>query len=411
MLRGAREAAAQYVARNEHKRLKFLVDRIDEKMAAPPKSTRYVGLENIESHTGKIVPASEIPEADGGVSIFRHGDVLFGKLRPYLAKAWLADSDGVCSSELLVLRPKGLRAKFLKYVLLSDSFVRTVDASTYGTKMPRADWRFIGSIPVWIADLGMQDRIAEFLDRETLRLENLIAKKEQLAELIEEERGARVGQFVVAGLDPSVPMRESQVDWLGKIPAHWATARNKVFFRERDERSISGDEELLTVSHITGVTKRSEKEVNMFEAETQEGYKVCEREDVVVNTMWAYMGALGVAAERGMVSPSYNVYRPIDDRLSADYFDLLCRTPQYINEILRFSKGIWKSRLRLYPDEFLNIRTCLPPIEEQGKIVGILREEGHRFDALASKVRVGIERLKEYRTALISAAVTGTMNI
>src|SRR4029077_17973023 len=106
------------------------------------------------------------------------------------------------------------------------------------------------------------------------------------------------------------PYQDSSVAWLGQIPTHWKVERSRWLFRERDERSITGEEEMLTVSHLTGVTPRSEKDVNMFEAETTEGYKICYSGDLVINTLWAWMGAMGVASVDGIVSPAYHVYQP-----------------------------------------------------------------------------------------------------
>jgi type I restriction enzyme, S subunit len=104
--------------------------------------------------------------------------------------------------------------------------------------------------------------------------------------------------------------KDSGVEWLGDVLAHWEACRNRVVFVEIDDRSDDEDGELLTVSHITGVTPRSEKDVNMFLAETFVGYKRCRTGDLAINTMWAWMGALGCSPCDGIVSPSYNVYRP-----------------------------------------------------------------------------------------------------
>src|SRR5262245_50968551 len=103
--------------------------------------------------------------------------------------------------------------------------------------------------------------------------------------------------------------KDSGVEWLGRVPDHWEVLRNKAILHEVDDRSETGDEELLTVSHLTGVTRRSEKTVNMTMAETLVGYKICRRFDLAINTMWGWMGALGVSGCDGIVSPSYNVYR------------------------------------------------------------------------------------------------------
>jgi type I restriction enzyme S subunit len=105
--------------------------------------------------------------------------------------------------------------------------------------------------------------------------------------------------------------RTARVRWLGEIPAHWGENRAKYFFREVDERSVTGDEELLSVSHTTGVTPRSQKNVTMFKAASYVGHKLARPNDIVINTMWAWMAALGVSKHTGIVSPSYAVYRSL----------------------------------------------------------------------------------------------------
>lgn len=171
------------------------------------------------------------------------------------------------------------------------------------------------------------------------------------------------------------------VEWVGETPSHWLPIRNKEIFSERGSLSQDGDEILLTVSHITGVTRRSEKNVNMFMAETMEGYKHCKKGDLVINTMWAWMGALGIAYEDGICSPAYGVYAP--KRFipyNPKYFDYLYRTPIAVSEMTRNSKGIVSSRLRLYPKDFFQILTALPPYHEQLAMVGYLDAKTYQID-------------------------------
>jgi type I restriction enzyme S subunit len=149
---------------------------------------------------------------------------------------------------------------------------------------------FIRDYKLPIPPFSQQVAIANFLDQETARLDALVMAKEKLVELLTEKRKALITVAVTRGLDPSAPLRNSGVTWLGDIPAHWEIERAKRLFCERDVRSETGTEELLTVSHLTGVTPRSEKDVNMFEAETTEGYKICFPGDLVINTLWAWLG-------------------------------------------------------------------------------------------------------------------------
>ena len=268
----------------------------------------------------------------------------------------------------------------------------------------------IANLEIPVPPLRQQRAIAGFLDRETARLDALVTAKERVLGLLSEKRRALITRAVTRGLDPRTPFRESGTTWLGKIPAHWNTERARWLFRERDERSVSGEEEMLTVSHLTGVTPRSEKNVNMFEAETNEGYKICYASDLVINTLWAWMGAMGVASVNGIVSPAYHVYQP-GPRLEPTFIDALVRMPVFAQEVTRYSKGVWSSRLRLYPEGFFEVFLPVPPIEEQRAIVAYIIKETTKLDALRSANERTIALLKERRAALIAAAVTGRINV
>ena len=110
----------------------------------------------------------------------------------------------------------------------------------------------------------------------------------------------------------------------------------------------------------------------MIEAESHEGYKICQKGELVINTMWAWMAALGISRKDGMVSSSYNVYVPTRAVLNPRYYDYLCRIPIYVTELTRFSKVIWKSRLRFYPEGFYEISTPLPSKTEQEMIADFI---------------------------------------
>jgi type I restriction enzyme, S subunit len=258
--------------------------------------------------------------------------------------------------------------------------------------------------------IDVQNSIAGFLNENTAQIDTLIEAKQKLLGLLAEKRRTLVADAVMRGLDRSAPLRPSGIDWLGDIPAHWEIERSRWLFNERDERSETGEEEMLTVSHITGVTPRSEKDVNMFEAETTAGYKLCFTGDLVINTLWAWMGAMGTAPVDGIVSPAYNVYTP-GQRLLPAYVDALVRIPVFAQEVTRYSKGVWSSRLRLYPEGFFETFWPVPPLDEQEQIISRIAEERAKIDKLATATERSITLLKERRSALITAAVTGQIDI
>lgn len=268
----------------------------------------------------------------------------------------------------------------------------------------------ISGLRVPVPPLQEQRAIADYLGHETARIDALIAAKERVLELLAEKRQAIFTLAVTRGLDPPAPLRDSGIPWLGEIPAHWDVERARWLFLERDVRSETGEEELLTVSHLTGVTPRSEKDVNMFEAESNEGYKICLPGDLVINTLWAWMGAMGVAPVMGIVSPAYNVYQP-GERLDPEYVDALVRLPVFAQEVTRYSKGVWSSRLRLYPEGFFEVYFPVPPHEEQRAIVEHISKQVARLSAVYSATERTIALLKERRAALIAAAVTGQIDV
>ena len=205
-------------------KLKYAVDLISEK--SQDINQKYVGMENITSKNGKYVHTEEvIPE--GISNTFKDNDVLFGKLRPYLAKSWLASFSGICSSELLVLRAKEICPKFLQYYTLTDEFINQVDSSTYGSKMPRASWEFISLLSIPKCSFDLSIKIANFLDHETAQIDTLIAKQEKLIELLKEKRQAVISHAVTKGLNINALMKDSGVEWLGQVPEHWTVSRYK----------------------------------------------------------------------------------------------------------------------------------------------------------------------------------------
>ena len=320
----------------------------------------------------------------------------------------------VVNEHLFIMRvdPKVAFPKFVFYYLFSSNGQKQMLSDFRGATVGGISRYFPQKVDVPIPSMPEQTQIANFLDRKTEQIDELIRIKERRIELLQAQRTALINQAVTKGLDPNVEMKPSGVEWIGEIPRHWEVRRNKRIFYERDDRSATGKEELLTVSHITGVSPRAEKKnVGMFLAETLEGYKHCSVGNLVINTMWAWMGALGVSTFDGIVSPSYNVYQLKSSEYLPRYYDYLYRIPNHVTEIIRWSKGIWHSRWRLYPDAFFSMFTITPPFREQAQIVDFLDCKTEQIDELIAAEQRKIELLKEYRQSLISEAVTGKIDV
>lgn len=328
------------------------------------------------------------------------------------ARAGPSSESRVFECHVVGVRPDTDRIdpRFLTYQLNAEPVRSSTVSRATTTTMTTISQDHLADIRVWCPRLEVQSRIANYLDAEVSRIDALTGGKQRVLDLLAEKRKAIIATAVTRGLDSKVKLRDSGVPWLGEIPAHWEIERARWLFRERDVRSTTGEEEMLTVSHLTGVTPRSEKDVNMFEAETNEGYKLCQPGDLVINTLWAWMGAMGIAPVKGIVSPAYNVYEP-GPRLAPTYIDAVVRLPVFAQEVTRYSKGVWSSRLRLYPEGFFEVYLPVPPLDEQRAIVAHIARETSKLDAVRAATERTITLLKERRSALIAAAVTGQLDV
>ena len=405
------KAAALYFVSN--------VDKVSSEDELPVRLCNYTDVYNNEF----ITPAIELMQSTATsheIAKFRliEDDVVITKdsesWDDIAVPALVTESEDnlVCGYHLAIIRPiqNEMLGRFLFRCLQArDIRVQLELAATGITRfgLPKDE---IGKLPLPIPPLRTQEHITDYLDSETAQIDSLVAEKERMLALLEEKRAALVSRAVTRGLNPNAPMKPSGLDWLGDIPTHWKVKRAKQLFAVRDERSVTGDEELLTVSHITGVTPRSEKEVFMFKAEDMTGYKLCYPGDLAVNTLWAWMGAMGVTSQYGIVSPDYHVYVSKDE-LEPAYIEALCRSKPFVAEVLRHSKGVWSSRLRLYPEAFFEMYLPVPPRDEQDTIATALTRERARTAKLETSLNHSISLLKERRSALITAAVTGQLEL
>ncbi len=268
----------------------------------------------------------------------------------------------------------------------------------------------LGAVPLGLPPLPEQSSIADFLDRETAKIDTLIAKKERLLELLDEKRTALISRAVTKGLDPDVPMKDSEVEWLGEVPEGWRTRKAKVLFRYSKELDFP-DRTVLSVYRDYGVIEKASRDDNQNKTpENLSTYQLVRPGDLVINKMKAWQGSVGISELAGITSPDYVVYRPQTSD-SGRFLHYLLRSAPMATVYLSNSNGIRPGQWRLEPKRFENLELPLPPLPEQQAIAAHLDRETAKLDALKAMVQEAIDRLKEYRTALISAAVTGKIDV
>ena len=313
----------------------------------------------------------------------------------------------------VIVRPKPyINVRYLAYVFDCLSFRHQIRTAVKGVKVYSITKAILKDTAVWLPDLDQQYEIAQFLDQKKAQIDQAIAIKEQQITLLNERKQIVIQQAVTKGLDPNVKMKDSGVEWIGEIPEHWEVKKAKYLFKEVDERSESGVEELLSVSHMTGVTPRSEKNVSMFMAEDYSGSKLCQKNDLVINIMWAWMGALGVSNYEGIVSPAYGVFRQLlSNTFNPMYLEYLLKTTKYIEYYNRVSTGLHSSRLRFYGHMFFAMKIGYPNLAEQNQIIAYIDNEFLKIDQVLMSLAKQVEKLKEYKTTLINDAVTGKIKV
>ena len=280
-----------------------------------------------------------------------------------------------------------------------------------GSAQPLLTQTVLRQVPTSIPPPPTQRKIANFLNRKTGQIDELIRIKERRIELLQEQRTTLINQAVTKGLDPNVEMKPSGVEWIGEIPKYWEMINTKYLFRLVTEPAPkNNDYELLSIYTNIGVKPRKELEQKGNRATTTDGYWLVKKGDFIVNKLLAWMGAIGLSNYEGVTSPAYDILRKVRP-LNERFYEYLFRCGLYFTEFKKWSRGIMEVRLRLYFDQFGQIPLVFPPVNEQDKIVDFLDQKTGQIDELIVTERRKIELLKEYRQSLISEAVTGKIDV
>lgn len=380
-----------------------------------------LALENIESWTGRLIPSEGDYQGEG--TAFGSGDILFGKLRPYLAKVHLAERPGEAVGDFHVLRPESsLDGRFAQYGMLSREFIAIVDGSTYGSKMPRASWEFVGSMPMAVPPSIEQPGIATFLDRETAKIDALIAEQQRLIELLKEKRQAVISHAVTKGLNPDAPMKDSGIEWLGEVPEHWevATLRRLDCLVQTGpfgsqlhaEEYVSGGTPVVNPTHMIGGQIVPSEEITVTDdVLARLPHQRLFRGDVV----FSRRGELGRCAlvteteEGWLCGTGSMILRLKGDEYASDYLSLFLSLDVLRQYFESFSVGTVMDSLSA--GTLLSLPVVVPPLAEQRRCVMYARSQARQLDELRQQADSAVTLLQERRSALISAAVTGQIDV
>lgn len=406
----------------QQKRLKFVAPSARQILPARPAGSRYVGLENIESGTGRMLLETEQDQVDSSVVAFSERSVLFGKLRPYLAKVALPDFSGVASTEIMVFEPAQKNdRRFLFYSLLSDEFIKRVSGMVDGAKMPRANPDDILDLCLAVPSSIEQQRIAAYLDSATGKIDRLMSLRRWQMELLREQRAALIQQAVTRGLNPSAPLKDSGLPWLSQIPKHWQLLKlRRVTLSRCDGPFGSGLKSETYVSNGVRVIRLQNIRCGSFNDDDRafidpDYYKQLGDHDVLPgDVLIAGLGDDKNPVGRACVAPE--TIGPA--MVKADCFRFRLNTlkanPSFVAIQLScvaaaqdgaFASGTTRQRINL--TETASREIALPPPDEQGEILAYIQRETAKLDGLHRSYERQLELLAGYRASLIHECVTG----
>ena len=397
------------------KKLRYLVKLRGEKSVTTDYK-KYVGLENIMSQTGQYVQTGIEVDLTENLT-FEIGDILFGKLRPYLRKYWRAEFSGTASSEFVIIKGSSLNLNFLFWAIQSDSFINDVDSSTYGSKMPRASWEYMKNIKLPFPEsIEEQAKIADFLDKKVAQLDKVKSLLEEQIKTLEDYRQSLIYETVTKGLDKNAPLKDSGVDWIGQIPEGWEVGRLKDFVKfqtgttppqsigvNQDESGVPwfkpGDfsdnsiDLLSSENHIT------------HEVVMQYNLSVYPKKTILLVGI-ASIGKVGYSAQ-----PSYSNQQITALRTIGEIY------PRYL-AYLMFSSGRFIKETALYTvvpiinNQYLaTMRLVLPSENEQKIIVEYLDRKLEQINQMIAIKKEQIENINKQRQTLIYDYVTGKRRV
>ena len=366
---------------------------------------------------------SKVMLALKGTSTFRHvevGDFVIS-LRSFEGGIEYSAYTGCVSPAYTVLAARiPISGKYYRYLLKCDPFVAALQSTTDSLRDGKAiSFSQFGSIRLPAPPLDEQTQIAKFLDYETAKIDALVAKQQQLIALLQEKRQAVISHAVTTGLNPAAPLRDSGVEWLGEVPAHWTVTK----VRNRYEVQLG---KMLKQSQITGeslypylsVFDVQWGQINVsdlsqmdFDIREQEKYRL-QPGDLIVNEGGSYVGRSAIwqgELENCFYQKALHRMRPLskEDTTRFLYYVMMFATKKGV-----FVAGGNQTTIdHLTASQLNNYKFPFPPIAEQIQIASHLDDINLKFERLISKAEAAVELLQERRTALIAAAVTGKIDV
>lgn len=400
------------------KRLKFVSKNRNEKYDEQYGKLDYFSLENIESQSGHYIETKN--EYDISQSLIcQKDDVVFGKLRPYLAKVYKVEKISCCSSEFAIFYNFEGDSSFLKYYFLSDGFVKIVDSSTYGIKMPRANIDFIRNMKVTFPSKSEQTKIANFLDKKCAQIDSIIEESKKSIEEYKSWKQSMIFE-AVTGKNLSCKKKDSGIEWIGEIPEEWEVKRFKSIIDSFEKGNGITKEEVFSDGDTFCV--RYGEIYSKYDNSFENCFSKTFKDKIPVKKYFSNGGLLFVGTGELVEEIGKCVAYLGNEQCLAGGDIIIAKHKQNAkflsyamnSHYVQAQKSCNKAKLKVVhisATEIGNVLLALPPISEQESIAKFLDAKCAQIDSLISEKQSLIKDLAEYKKSLIFEAVTGKRRV
>lgn len=355
-----------------------------------------------------------IPDDLSGYKVLRKGQFGMNKMKAWQGSYGVSAHTGIVSPAYFIFDfSREIDPAFFNIAIRSRLYVSYFGSASDGVRIGQWDLNQsrMRQIPLLLPPLSEQHAIAEFLRRKCAKVDEAVRIKEEQIALLRERRQILIQEAVTRGLNPDAPMKDSGVDWVGAVPAHWDV---KPLFTQANIKSVTNKPgfPLLSVYLGLGVVNFDDVEEKRTNATSLDlsNYQLAEPGDLVLNNQQAWRGSVGVSFETGIVSPAYIVLE-LSDKFNPEFANLYFRASTTVAHYLISSKGVGTIQRNLYWHRLKRAPVTIPPLDEQHKIVGFVNAECEKIDNGIAIKESQITALMEYKTTLINAAVTGKIKV
>jgi type I restriction enzyme S subunit len=265
--------------------------------------------------------------------------------------------------------------------------------------------------------LAEQQQIANYLDQQTAKIDDLIHKQNQLIKLLQEKKKSLINHVVTKGLNPNIPMKESGIEWLGDIPKHWGVKKIMfIFFTNPDVLSENTDPtyeiNYVDISSVTYECGINNKQLVSFANAPSRARKIVNHGDIIISTVRTYLRAIAqvITPEKNLiVSTGFAVFSPKKKFILSDFAAYICASEYLVNVVMANSDGISYPSINI--EKLKQIRIPLPPLTEQQQIADYLEQQTAKMDQLINKAKAMVALFKEHKQSLINHVVTGKIKV